>query len=79
MTAQSDAFEVTDGAYEDTLTATRRGVTERMADPYLTDHDRWVLRQFANFLSLLTPNPYLRSMATKTEGPLPPRARRPRV
>jgi len=79
MTAQSDAFEVTDRACEDALTATRRGVTERMADPYLTDHDRWVLRQFANFLGRLTPDPYPRSMAIGTERPLPPRARRRRV
>jgi hypothetical protein len=79
MAAQSDALEVTDGACEDTLTATRRGVMERMADPYLTDHDRWVLRQFANFLGRLTPDPYPRSMAIGTEGPLPPRARRRRV
>ena len=64
---------------DDMVASTRRGVIERMADPYLTDHDRWVLRQFANFLSRLTPDPYPRSMAIGTEGPLPPRARRRRV
>jgi len=78
MTAQSDALEVTDRACEDTLTATKRGVIERMADPYLTDHDRWVLRQFANFLSRLTPNPYPPSMAIGSP-PLLPRATRRRV
>jgi hypothetical protein len=79
MTAQPDAFEVTNGACEDILTATKRGVSERMADPYLTDHDRWVLRQFANFLSRLTPNPYPPSMAIGTQRPLLPRATRRRV
>ena len=79
MTTQSDAFGVTDGACEDILAATKRGVIERMADPCLTDHDRWVLRQFAYFLSRLTLDPNPRSLAIGSEGPLPRRARRPRV
>ena len=79
MTAQSDAFGITDGASEDIVAVTRRGVIERMADPYLTDHDRWVLRQFAHFLSGLTPDPALRSVAIGTEGPLQRRVGRPRV
>ncbi len=36
---------------------TRRGVVERLADPYLTEHDRWVLHQFARFLGGQTPEP----------------------
>jgi hypothetical protein len=37
--------------------ATRRGIVERLADPYLTAHDQWVLRQFARFLSGYAPEP----------------------
>ena len=39
------------------LAVTRLGVVERLADPYLTEHDRWVLRQFARFLAGITPGP----------------------
>ncbi|MEX1296130.1 MAG: hypothetical protein AB1Z67_08160 [Candidatus Limnocylindrales bacterium] len=37
--------------------ATRESIVERLADPYLTDHDRWVLRQFGRFLSGIAPEP----------------------
>ena len=30
---------------------------ERLADPYLTDRDRWIPRQFTRFLSGLAPEP----------------------
>ena len=66
-------------AAEDMITSTRRGVIERMADPYLTDHDRWVLRQFAYFLSGLTPDPDPRAARVRPEGPLPQRVGRSRV
>ena len=49
---------------DDIVASTRRGVIERMADPYLTDHDRWVLRQFALFLSGITPAPWPREVQT---------------
>ena len=39
------------------IVATRRSVSERLSDPYLTDHDRWVLRQFGRFLSGVAPEP----------------------
>lgn len=39
------------------LTVTRLGVVARLADPYLTDHDRWVLGQFARFLAGMTAAP----------------------
>jgi len=52
------------------LSATRLGVVQRLADPYLTDHDRWVLRQFARFLGGLAPEPDLRVVAVRTERPL---------
>ena len=55
---------------------TRRGVVERLADPYLTDHDRWVLRQFARFLEGRVPEPDPRAISTRIAGPLPTRRRR---
>jgi len=55
---------------------TRRGVIERLADPYLTDHDRWVLRQFAHFLSGRAPEPDPRVNPTRPERPLFPHIRR---
>jgi hypothetical protein len=59
---------------EDRYRATHRGVVERLADPYLTDHDRWVLRQFAHFLSGRTPEPDPRAVralaATRARRPL---------
>jgi hypothetical protein len=42
---------------EDDVAATRLGVVERLTDPYLTEHDRWVLRQFAQFLAGVAPGP----------------------
>ncbi len=43
--------------HEDLFAVTRRGVFERLTDPYLTEHDRWVLGQFAQFLSGVAPGP----------------------
>lgn len=37
--------------------ATQAGVVTRLSDPYLTEHDRWVLRQFARFLAGRAPAP----------------------
>jgi hypothetical protein len=42
---------------EECYRVTRQGVIERLADPFLTEHDRWVLCQFAHFLSGRTPDP----------------------
>jgi hypothetical protein len=58
------------------LHATRRDVIERLADPYLTDHDRWVLRQFASFLGGQAPGPDPRVERRPVERPLFSRARR---
>ena len=55
---------------------TRRGVTERLADPYLTEHDRWVLRQFARFLGGQAPEPDPRVTPRPPATPLYPRVRR---
>ena len=45
------------GDAEDIASATRRGISQRLSDPHLTDHDRWVLRQFGRFLSGIAPEP----------------------
>ena len=57
MSPQTDVDDLTEGRGQDVLAETQRGIVERLADPYLTDHDRWVLRQFALFLSGITPGP----------------------
>mgnify|MGYP001816677419 FL=1 len=60
-----------DGRGDDELvSATRRSVSERLADPYLTDHDRWVLRQFGRFLSGITPEPRTRTLRITDPRPL---------
>lgn len=46
---------------------TRLGVIERLGDPYLTDDDRWVLRQFLRFLSGRSPEPDLRVTSLRPE------------
>jgi hypothetical protein len=45
------------GDAEDIASATSRGISQRLSDPHLTDHDRWVLRQFGRFLSGIAPEP----------------------
>ena len=52
------------------LSAPRRGVTERLSDPYLTDHDRWVLGQFRRFLGGMVPAPEPRApgMGDREQG-----------
>jgi hypothetical protein len=61
----------TDGQYR----TTHRSVIERLADPYLTEHDRWVLRQFARFLSGTAPDPDPRVTPTLPERPVYTRVR----
>ena len=53
-----------------------QGVIERLGDPYLTEHDRWVLRQFAQFLSGVAPEPDPRARRTKPQQVLDSRVRR---
>jgi len=55
---------------------TRRGIIERLADPYLTDHDRWVLGQFERFFSGRAPEPDRRVLLARIEQPLHVRVRR---
>ncbi len=54
----------------------RRGIVERLADPYLTEHDRWVLGQFERFLSGRTPGPDPRVREGQPRPLLYPRSRR---
>jgi hypothetical protein len=73
MVAQPASSPYLSRLAEDLLASTRQGVVERMADPYLTDHDRWVLRRFDLFLGGLTPAPYPRPVQA---GPAKLRQRR---
>lgn len=57
MSVQTTTVRPGDPSAEDTRAITQRGVLERLADPYLTDHDRWVLGQFARFLAGEAPGP----------------------
>ena len=61
---------------EDPCLATHRGIVERLADPYLTDHDRWVLGQFARFLEGQAPEPDPRVAPARATRPLYSRVRR---
>lgn len=63
MSLQTSALRVTPPPREDPFTVTHRGIIERLADPYLTDHDRWVLGQFARFVSGRAPEPDPRAHA----------------
>lgn len=53
----------------DRMAATRRDVEARLVDPYLTDHDRWVLRQFVCFLGGRAPEPDPRVVPTRDRRP----------
>lgn len=43
------------GRNAEVIADTRRHLSERLSDPYLTDHDRWVLLQLGRFLSGIRP------------------------
>jgi hypothetical protein len=66
MSLQTSALRVTRPPREDPFAVTHRGVIERLADPYLTDHDRWVLGQFARFLSGRAPGPDPRAVRLRS-------------
>ena len=57
MGRQLDLWGTEETSSNDIVSTTRRGISARMDDPYLNDHDRWVLRQFGRFLSGLAPEP----------------------
>jgi hypothetical protein len=48
-----------DGAWtvDDAVVNTRRQLHQRLRDPWMTEHDLWVLGQFAKFFSGTTPDP----------------------
>ena len=79
MSPQTDVDDLTEGRGQDVLAETQRGIVERLADPYLTDHDRWVLRQFALFLSGITPGPDPRVAPARAGQPLQRQTRWTRV
>jgi hypothetical protein len=54
---QATEYPQAEGQLEDCYRVTRDGIIERLTDPYLTEHDRWVLHQFARFLAGQVPDP----------------------
>lgn len=76
MTTKSTDPRTGGGTVQSTVEATRRDVLARLADPFLTDHDRWVLRQFASFLDGQAPGPDPRVAPRPVERPLCSHARR---
>ena len=76
MSTPTIAARSADQSHPSTLAATHRGVIARLADPYLTEHDRWVLGQFARFLSGKAPEPDPRAVRERSQRPLYPRVRR---
>jgi hypothetical protein len=63
MSSQSNASRPNGWCQEEVVSVTRRGISERLSDPYLTAHDRWVLRQFGRFLSGSAPEPDPRAVS----------------
>lgn len=76
MSAPSTARQRTPRDQQASLRDTHRGIIDRLADPYLTDHDRWVLGQFAIFLSGATPGPDPRAARPQPVRTLYSRVRR---
>ncbi|MFO7534036.1 MAG: hypothetical protein R6W93_16410 [Candidatus Limnocylindrales bacterium] len=79
MDTQHDSSRDDFRRVEEVRLLTHRGVIERLADPYLTDHDRWVLGQFARFLDGQAPAPDRRAIGVRSQQPLHSRARRPNL
>lgn len=79
MDTQHDSSRDEFRRVEEARLLTHRGVIERLADPYLTDHDRWVLGQFARFLDGRAPAPDRRAIGDRSQQPLQSGARRPNL
>lgn len=78
MSVEPSSYGLRNAHLQARYNTTREGVIERLTDPYLTEHDRWVLRQFAQFLSGVAPDPDPRVVPTsRPQRPLYPRLRRP--
>jgi hypothetical protein len=75
MDAHQDTTGDSPQRVEEARLLTRRGVLERLTDPYLTDHDRWVLGQFARFLDGQAPGPDPRAIQPRSQQPLCSRIR----
>lgn len=73
---QPTGYRQAERPLEECYRVTRDGIIDRLADPYLTDHDRWVLSQFARFLSGQTPEPDPRVVARRPVSPVFTRVRR---
>lgn len=69
----------TRSAVRDPRSETLRSVVDRLSDPYLTDHDRWVLTQFARFLDGRAPQPDPRVASAVPRPPRGPYARIERI
>jgi hypothetical protein len=79
MSGTPDTLQAIDPRHQETIALTQSGVVARLADPYLTEHDRWVLRQFARFLGGGTPDPdprVVRVRSIRHQRPLYPSVRR---
>lgn len=51
-----------------TIDAIRRDLAERLTDPCMTEQDRFVLRQFAKFLSGVAPDPRPARLSDRLPG-----------
>lgn len=76
MDAQPAVLQTVAHDHAESLVVTRRGVIARLADPFLTTHDRWVLGQFAAFLSGRAPGPDPRVVRARPRQVLSSRVRR---
>ena len=78
MSGQPDVLRALDHRQQEIIATTHHGVMARLTDPYLTDHDRWVLHQFARFLAGRTPEPDPRVVRPRAprQRPLYPIVRR---
>jgi hypothetical protein len=56
-----------DGYLHELMVSARGSVAARMSDPYLTDHDRWVLQRFGDFLAAVTLAPDRRAISRQSE------------
>ena len=56
-----------EGRIRELMASTRQGITARLSDPYLTEHDRWVLRQFDHVLAGSAPDPDPRAVSARID------------
>jgi len=73
---QPTGYRQAERPLEECYRVTHDGIIERLTDPYLTEHDRWVLSQFARFLSGQAPEPDPRVAPRQPLSPVFTRVRR---